>query len=264
MSLLGSLHYLLPLINSLSFIREGGGNNAGYSKFAKSLGVPTVSSRVGMFVFYFPAMVIGLIGIYLNLPSSAPASLSSLVDVMAANRALLVSLMVFIHFAKRVVEVLFLHRYSGVIEQELLTTITVYYAATSFSAITLTSQSATLLAPVSSTSMVLAGSVLFLIGELGNLYHHYLLASLRSDGKTKEYKQPKGGLFSLVLCPHYFFELVAFLGLAIASQNLFPFLNLGGMASYLCGRAIATKAWYASKDISGVPGDRRLIFPFLF
>ncbi|MBA0725564.1 hypothetical protein Golax_022143 [Gossypium laxum] len=48
------------------------------------------------------------------------------------------------------------------------------------------------------------GVVLFLIGISGNFYHHYLLSKLRTKG-DKEYKIPKGGLFELVICPHYLF-----------------------------------------------------------
>lgn len=49
-----------------------------------------------------------------------------------------------------------------------------------------------------------AGVVLFLVGILGNFYHHFLLSKLRVKG-DKGYKIPKGGLFSLVICPHYLF-----------------------------------------------------------
>lgn len=264
LTLIGTLHYFLPLINSLSFSRESSGTNAGYSKFAKPI-VPSVPSRLGMFTFYFPAMLIGLAGICLNLPSLVP---SSLLGLLSDNRALLVSTMVFVHFAKRVLEVLFLHRHSGVIEKELLITISVFYALTSFSAITLTTQASSALVPVSSPAMVIVGSTLFLLGELGNLYHHSLLASLRSSAKGKDeertYKEPKGGLFPWIVCPHYLFELVAFLGLTIASQNVYCFLNLIGMASYLSGRSAATKAWYETKSIPGFPGDRKAIVPFVF
>ncbi|KAJ6901363.1 steroid 5-alpha-reductase DET2-like [Populus alba x Populus x berolinensis] len=40
------------------------------------------------------------------------------------------------------------------------------------------------------------GIVLFLIGIIGNFYHHRLLSKLRSNN-DKEYKVPKGGLFDL-------------------------------------------------------------------
>ena len=81
-------------------------------------------------------------------------------------------------------------------------------------------------------------------GELGNLYHHVLLASMRrnkgaspsppaaSDVKRDAstpptppapvatgYSVPQGGLFPLVAAPHYLFEIVAWVGIALAAQQ---------------------------------------------
>ena len=39
------------------------------------------------------------------------------------------------------------------------------------------------------------GIVVFLKGQIGNFYHHYLLSKLKNQG-DKEYKIPKGGLFN--------------------------------------------------------------------
>uniref|UniRef100_A0A7S4K503 3-oxo-5-alpha-steroid 4-dehydrogenase C-terminal domain-containing protein n=1 Tax=Odontella aurita TaxID=265563 RepID=A0A7S4K503_9STRA len=60
------------------------------------------------------------------------------------------------------------------------------------------------------------GLVVFAVGQSGNLYHHMLLANLRKEkaqsAKKSRYNAPKGGLFSQVACPHYFFELFSFFG----------------------------------------------------
>lgn len=50
--------------------------------------------------------------------------------------------------------------------------------------------------------------------QLGNLYHHWLLAGLRAPAiaggaATKKYEVPRGGFFNLVTCPHYLFEVRA-------------------------------------------------------
>ena len=42
-----------------------------------------------------------------------------------------------------------------------------------------------------------AGITIFLVGVVGNFYHHYLLSELRKEGE-KQYKIPRGGLFDLV------------------------------------------------------------------
>ncbi|CAJ1968999.1 unnamed protein product [Sphenostylis stenocarpa] len=42
--------------------------------------------------------------------------------------------------------------------------------------------------------------VMFVVGIIGNFYHHYLLSNLREKGEN-EYKIPKGGLLEFVICP---------------------------------------------------------------
>ena len=63
-------------------------------------------------------------------------------------------------------------------------------------------------------------TVLFVIGELGNLSAHITLSRLRSAGGT-ERGIPEGGVFSLVLvtCPNYFFETIAWLGIFAANRS---------------------------------------------
>ena len=57
------------------------------------------------------------------------------------------------------------------------------------------------------------------VGQLGNLWHHWLLARMRSAGGTG-YAIPRGGLFDLVTMPHYFFELLAWFGIAAVGAAL--------------------------------------------
>lgn len=65
--------------------------------------------------------------------------------------------------------------------------------------------------------------------------------ALRAGAEAaKEYKAPKGGLFKYVVCPHYFFELIAWAGMAAAGQHLQGWLTLAGMTAYLMGRAKST------------------------
>ena len=121
---------------------------------------------------------------------------------------------------------------------------------------------------VSSPSFSLSvGVSLFVIGELGNFYHHLLLKNLRpgssSSGSGREYGTPTGGLFDLVTMPHYFFELVAWFGIAVTSSSLNSLLVVLSMTSYLAGRSVATRSWYID-NVKGYPSGRRALVPFIF
>lgn len=112
----------------------------------------------------------------------------------------------------------------------------------------------------------------FIIGEIGNLYHHYLLSTLRKEsgkGETKtalptksNYSVPKGALFEFVTMPHYLFELIAWLGIAIISQDFNVFMVFASMFTYLLTRAKATKIWYL-KNVDNYPSERKVLIPFL-
>lgn len=63
--------------------------------------------------------------------------------------------------------------------------------------------------------------------------------------------------------PHYTFELVSWMGIAITAGSLNSLLVVGSMTSYLAGRSVATKRWYLA-NVKGFPKDRKAIIPFLF
>ncbi|KAD2393174.1 hypothetical protein E3N88_40151 [Mikania micrantha] len=102
------------------------------------------------------------------------------------------------------------------------------------------------------------GVGLFLIGIIGNFYHHYILANLRKDGE-KEYKIPQGGLFDLVICPHYLFEVFAYGGISCILQTLYAFAFALGTVFYLTGRSYATREWYMSKFGDKFPKEVKAI-----
>jgi very-long-chain enoyl-CoA reductase len=104
--------------------------------------------------------------------------------------------------------------------------------------------------------------VLFLIGIIGNFYHHRLLSKLRSKN-DKEYKVPKGGLFDLVICPHYLFEILGILGISLTAQTLYAFSFFIGSTLYLMGRSYATRRWYLSQ-FKDFPRDVKALIPFVF
>jgi very-long-chain enoyl-CoA reductase len=232
------------VLNIPFFTRDGG--LLTYSKFAKGVVLgPTVPSRVGMTLVYAPACYFGV---------SALGKMSS--QTLWTHRTALTSAMMVAHFGKRTLECLFLHSYSGGMPLASSLFISFFYSILSVS----NSHYAAFSPPL--TGFPSVGFALFLVGTLGNLYHHVLLANLRKPGETG-YKVPRGGWFEYVAAPHYFFELMGHLGVAMTTQH---FVSLGmftGMAAYLVERSMAQSAWNRKK-IEDYPRDRKNIVPMLF
>lgn len=118
-------------------------------------------------------------------------------------------------------------------------------------------------APEPAVDFKYAGAAVFAIGMLGNLYHHCLLSKLRKKGDELSYKIPEGGLFGLVICPHYLFEILIWVGVALMAQTLNASSFMLGSAFYLMGRSWATKRWYISKFESFPKGIKALL-PYIY
>jgi len=159
------------------------------------------------------------------------------------------------------VQVLFVHKYStsGVVLDSAILISSSYFSATSSM---IHGQYLTQGFPEPQVDLKYPGVLLFLLGIFGNLYHHLLLASLRTKS-DKEYKIPKGGLFGLVICPHYLFEVLGFIGILFISQTLYPLCFTVGTIVYLMGRSYATRRWYLSK-FEDFPKDVKALIPYVF
>ena len=233
-----------------------------YGRFfdsAKSVGIP---SRAGMLALYSPSFIVGV---------AALSNAIALPPGAGNGREVLLSAMVASHFAKRILESLFVHEYSGDMCRATAGGIGVYYAL--MSALVL-HQQASLPAAVYAAGAggLRAAVLLFVIGEAGNGWHHWRLAVLRratqGQGTTgnaaSPYVLPTGGLFGAVVSPHYLFEVVAWVGMAVASGHVSSYLLAASMAVYLAGRADATHKWYADKFKEDFPLSRRRIIPGVF
>jgi hypothetical protein len=191
-----------------------------YSKFA-SLKEDTLKNpipgQLGMWIIYTPAMLTAAL---YTFSSSSMLSTS------------LVAPLLLIHYFKRVAEVTWLHKYSGQMPLQQAVVIGIVYTL-------YTIEIASNAVPLGSNDPAwrALGLNLFFIGILGNLYHHYLLANLRKDNNTpkgaRRYSPPVGGLFPQMAAPHYFFELVAWFGIACVAQQINAFLVFGTMIAYL-------------------------------
>ncbi|KAF3629641.1 putative 3-oxo-5-alpha-steroid 4-dehydrogenase 1-like [Capsicum annuum] len=205
-----------------------------------------LSSRIGMFVLYAPACVMGFAS-FLMYPDGG-------------TRFMMVKSVVTVHFLKRVLEVLFVHKYSGgmILGSALLISSSYFM----FAAVMVYIQHLTLGYQEPEVDLKYIGLLIFLVGICGNFYHHYLLSKLR-DSKEKGYKIPRGGLFSVVICPHYLFEIIGFVGISFISQTSFSFYCALGVALYLMGRSYVTRKWYLSK-FENFPKNVKALIPFVF
>ncbi|MCO5591501.1 hypothetical protein L7F22_045485 [Adiantum nelumboides] len=237
------------------------GDGLRYSKFAKAAGL-IWPSRLGMAVMLFPSFLLSCAFLLLNLSHSPLLPPSS----STTTRLLLTASALSLHFGKRLLEVLFIHKYSGSMEAKMSILVSCAYAAAT-GLILFAQQVAAEKGKSPPVDLMKWGIGLFVVGITGNFYHHYLLSTLRSDKKpsnsTSQYKIPEGGLFRWVVCPHYLFESIGFLGIALIAQTFSAFVIALGMSASLCARSYKTKDWYLKK-IDGFPADRKPFFPFLF
>jgi len=213
-----------------------------------------VGSRTGMLLFYSPSLVVSVF-----LPACGIVSHT------------LGNYLCMIHFLKRVLEVLLLHKYSGSVALGLSSTIGFYYAL-------LSAMVACVATLEPSPDAMYAGICLFAVGIIGNFYHHFLLANLRlavhdnnnidakpsSSAGEKRYFVPRGGLFKFVAAPHYLFELIGWLGIAIVCNHANAYLIFASMASYLGGRSVSQNNWNRKKFPKEWPRTRKNLIPFLF
>lgn len=113
-----------------------------------------------------------------------------------------------------------------------------------------------------------AGLMFFLIGEWGNFYSHLIMRRLRSGG-SKEKHVPHGFLFERVSCPHYFFEITAWLGYSMVTgvPAAIAFTLVGAVILTMWARQ-RHMAYRETFDGAGgrayYPPGRKIIFPYLY
>jgi very-long-chain enoyl-CoA reductase len=265
------------------FLESNPKTTAQYSKFANRKKTSSSSkqawmipSRLGMTLIYAPAFIVSTVMMTYYYFHSAMSS--SLVIPLA-------TVFLVIHFTKRLLETYFVHVYSGSVSFNLSMGIGMYYAMVTLLISTVAAKGGGGVADLLSGQTVeiptMVGSLLFVIGSLGNLYHHVLLSSLRqkpnksnlaskrmtTSKQTSIYVAPKGGWFQYVAAPHYLFELVAWLGIAMVAQHLNAYLVFTNMCSYLAGRSVSQNQWnrhqFGDED-EDWPKNRKNLVPFVF
>eukprot|EP00762_Andalucia_godoyi_P002569 ANDGO_03314.mRNA.1 Very-long-chain enoyl-CoA reductase len=165
-----------------------------------------------------------------------------------------------IHYAKRELETLFVHRFSkGTMPlMNIFKNSGYYWGFAAFVSYFVNHPLYT--APCQ--TMVIAGTTLFAAAEFGNLVCHIMLRNLRPEG-TRVRKIPRGFLFELVSCPNYTFEILAWIGFTIATQTvaaaLFALVGAAQMTQWAIGKHRNYR-----KEFKDYPKSRKIIIPFVF
>jgi len=213
-----------------------------------------VTPRVHNIVSYVGALVV--------LPSVVVARGGLSVAERAASLALPVVLWA-LHFLRRALESLWLHRYSKP-RFPLGDALVEYAYYWGFGAWMAWSLSA---APPAIGLASWLGVALFLVGELGNHRCHRMLAALRPTGGN-ERPIPRGFLFEWISCPHYFFELTTWAGFALVVRSLsaWVFLALGAsiLGAWAWQRHRDYRQRFDGRDGVHYPRGRRALVPFVF
>ena len=108
----------------------------------------------------------------------------------------------------------------------------------------------------------LFGLLLFITGMVINIQSDAILRSLRTSSSS-EYRIPRGGLFSLVSCPHYSGEILEWLGFCACVKSQASLWFFAFSLVFLGSRAVATHAWYREKFREEYPANRKAFIPYI-
>jgi very-long-chain enoyl-CoA reductase len=152
--------------------------------------------------------------------------------------------MLIVHFLKRELETIFVHRFSlaTMPARNILKNCFHYWILAGMNVaywVFHPNSSAAVKEP--SSLLLYSGLVLFAFGEIANLNAHLVLRDLRRAGST-ERGIPKGFGFNLVTCPNYMFEVVAWLGVFLVSN-----LNWSVLVFIIVG-TVQMMSWAVKKE----------------
>ena len=123
-----------------------------------------------------------------------------------------------VHFMKRELETLFVHKFSRPTMplSNLFKNCAYYWTFGAVIGYPLCSPK--YVAP--SDNFVYAGLAIFIVSEIGNLICHLMLSNMRPAEGSKKRDIPRGFLFDLVSCPNYTFEVASWVGFSIMTEGM--------------------------------------------
>lgn len=143
--------------------------------------------------------------------------------------------MIVLHFVKREIETLFVHKFSAntMPARNIVKNSAFYWVVSGAFCAYFIYGPNSLAATADEPLIDIAGTLIYLFGEICNASVHLYLAGLRSTGGT-ERKIPVGFSFSLVTCPNYMFEIISWAGVIVASRNwsVLAFIVMGAAQMY--------------------------------
>lgn len=112
--------------------------------------------------------------------------------------------------------------------------------------------------------LFIAGIFIFIFGFGITVSSDTIIRRIRKGTQgEKKYGVPQGGLFRYVASPHYFGEMVEWLGFAVMTWSLPGLAFFLFTAANLIPRAIANYRWY-KQTFPDFPPKRKIVFPFIF
>ncbi|KAK0534018.1 3-oxo-5a-steroid 4- dehydrogenase [Tilletia horrida] len=184
--------------------------------------------------------------------------------------------LIVLHFVKRELETLFVHRFSNgtmpftnVFKNSFhywglcgaFLAYFIYSPATSRSALAKVPADS-IYALLRNDTFLLACTAVWTVAELANFHTHLQLMWLRPKG-TRVRKIPRGGAFELVSCPNYFFEILAWVAITVLtlSPAALLFIVVGGVQM---GAWADKKHRTLRKEFKDYPRNRKRMIPFIW
>eukprot|EP01084_Bolivina_argentea_P049489 91006_1 len=178
-------------------------------------------------------------------------------------------LMYCVHFFRRSMEVIFVHNYQ---RSDKLFTIFggfVYYGGLTIYNSFCSNINLFYKYGIPKNVLIVFGLIIYILGEIGNCYHHYLLSKMRPKG-FKGHVIPYGGLFNILSCPHYFCELLTWFGWFIVTGFGIGPLTLLVLSLIVLMQRSKEKHDKYRQEFNGkndkklYPQNRKALIPFIF
>ena len=199
--------------------------------YVKDLG-PQIAWRTVFIVEYIGPLLIHPL-VYAIRPYVYPSALKEASQLQTLSCALIC-----LHFLKREIETMFVHRFSAATMpvRNIFKNCAHYWILAGLNIAGWIYAPSAPTAKTANSIVPLAGIALFSIGELWNLYTHLVLRGLRSSG-GKERNIPHGFGFRTVTCPNYTSETISWIGMFLASNMslsvlFFAIVSTGQMMSW--------------------------------